>query len=112
MSGDTARASGPTVRIWGYCKSFDRTAIVCHNAIDGKKWRHKVKVSEKVEEALFHFANDRSPEVLTFLQQLFATGDWRLNVSQGEGGNLTMSLECDTRPLTTDEADFIREHVQ
>ncbi|KUO56515.1 MAG: hypothetical protein APF78_09300 [Sphingomonadales bacterium BRH_c3] len=68
-----------------------------------------MKVSDKVEEVLFRFANDRSPEVLTFLQQLFATGDWRLNVRHGEGGEVTMSLGCDTRALTAQEAKFIRE---
>jgi len=70
-----------------------------------------MKVSERVEETLFRFANSRSPEVLTFLRQLFAIGDWRLHIRHGEGGEVAMSFGCDTRPLTAQEAEFIRERV-
>lgn len=70
-----------------------------------------MQVSEKVERLLDSYGKVLSPDGLAFVQRLFAEAKWKAGHQIGDPEGVRLLIRTETRPLTPEEEELIRERL-
>lgn len=68
-----------------------------------------MQVSEKVERLLGRYGAKRSAEGAALARQLLTEATWKMGEIIGGPDGTVLTIRCETRPLTAEEEELLRE---